>query len=510
MKGIQYAIKAVGSQPFFLSTLLSGLVIFVIFSDTVMTDSNVRFQAATKYLSWGTAFLSAILTAYSFRPEDNAHMEIQASLPTPFYKIVGEAILVGNLLIVLPIIGASILIANLTSQTSAIAISHGLLMIIANALFFSSVATLGTSLGRRSVIGALGSLTLVVIFSLLPLPEVVHPFLQNAGSTSYGNSVVALAVYIFMGTIIFVASLAVLKDVDYIFTGRRPGIVLLKKKTTKSTSYQSHRVADSWLQRILSISKHTFLGELAYEVFQWMISGWLPIMIGAITITFGFLVFVSIDVPYNFATNFPRSIIMFSLLLLPPILCDSIPSDRRNHRTSMIVSCISPRAYLSIKVVSAWIAVLVTVTISAMPFYMLLGIYALSGLPQYLMASMAVFLLAVVPLLVYISSLSVLLGTFANQRPAFAIGGVISVVAVIAYALTSNTIVGNLFFPSGTMAIETIADWLGKQVATQASYLNPTKTIVPWYLLFVPLAMAMGQIALVWQLVLHSFEQGDK
>lgn len=509
MQGIHYTIKAIGKQPFFLSTLLGGLVIFAIFSDAVITDSIIRFQVATKYLAWGTAFLSAILMAYSFRPEDSAHVEIQASLPTPFYKIVSGTILVCNLLIVLPIIGASILIASLTNQISAIAVSHSLVMIIANAFFFGGVATLGTSLGRRSVIGALGSLTLVVIFSLLPMPEVVHPFLQNVSATSYNNSTAALAVYIFAGALIFAVSLAILKDVDYILTGKEPHIVLLSKKTTRPESGKDHQVTEAWLQRILSISRNTFLGQLVYESFQWVISGWLPIMMGAITIIFGVLVFSSRDVPYHLATNFPRSIIMFSLLLLPPILCDSVPSDRRHHRTSIILSCISPQTYLSIKVVSVWIAVLGTVTVSAMPFYMMLGIYALSGFPQYLLANMAVSLLAVAPSLVYIASLSVLLGAFANQRPAFAIGGVISLVAVIAYALTSNTIVGNLFFPSGTMAIETIADWLGKQVANQASYLNPTQAVAPWHLLFVPLATSIGQIALIWQLVLRSFEQGD-
>lgn len=506
MKRMYYTLKEVGFQPFSLSILLSGLVTLVILSDTVVTEPTARFQVATKYLAWGTAFLSTVLMAYSFRPEDSTHVETQASLPTHLYQIVGGKILACSFMIILPTIGALVLIANITHQASAVFLGHGLIIIIVNAFFFGSVTTLGTVLGRKSIVGTLIGLILVVIFSLLPLPEIAHPFLQNIGSVPFSASLMTLIVYIIVGAIMFITSLSVLKDIDYLLAGKETLLVLPHKNKTGNTSHRVKRVIDMSLEIALSTPGHTITKGVAYELLQWMINGWLPIMMGAVTIVFS-LPFSRVNTLYTIAIDFPRSIIMFSLILLPPILCDSISSDKRSHRTEIILAYVSSQTYLSIKVVSVWIAVLGTVIIGSTLSYVVLSMYALSGLPQYLVANIAIFLLAVAPFLVYISSLSILVGSLANQRPAFVIGGIISLIAVISYALTANNIVGNLFFPSGTMAIETVGEWLRQQVGVRVTYLEPPETIVPWYLLPVPLVVLSGQIALAWQLALHSLER---
>jgi hypothetical protein len=414
-------------------------------------------------------------------------------------------------MIVLPALVAFALIATITQQATAPRLGYGVATIIANSLLFGNIAALGASLGRRSVVGALLGLTSVVLFSLLPLPEAIHPFLQNTDSTSYSVLLITRGAYALLGVLMFGANLYILTNTDYLLVGKKPPVSLLPNTTSSNPGTKLGQIAKTRLQSVLFASGFASTGGWVYESFQWIISGWLPIMMGTITIVFGILVFLDdIDVPYHLAANFPRSIVMFSLILLPPILCDSIPADRRNHCASMALAYISPESYLMMKMVGAWVVAVGTVSLSVVPFCLVLGMYALSGSYQYLIANIVILVFAIVPLLLYISSLSILLGSLANQRPAFAIGGLVSLAAVIAFALTTNTILGNLIFPSGTMLIETTANWLRGQVPTQATYLNAQEGIVPWYLLGLPLVSAIGQIALAWQLALHFLKRKDE
>jgi len=506
MKRLFYTVKVIGNHPFVFSLLFCGLVIFLVFSNTVITDFDIRFQLATKYLAWGTAFLSSILMAYSFRPEDSTQIEMEAGLPTCFYKSAGLKIVICNLLIVIPVIGAIILIANLTHHIFDSSLVHALIMLISNAFFFGSVAILGTSLGRRSVVGILSGLLFTVVFSLLPLPDSVHPFLQDINAAHYSN--LAPTFYLIAGIAMFVISLIVLKDIDSLLTGK---VIFnfLSKKNIKQSDNRYLALVEMGVKKILSNSMPVFIMGAVYEAIQWMISGWLPIMMGGIIIILGTLVFWGEDKLYVLAIDFPRSIIMVSLMLLPPIVCDSIPFDKRSSRTSIILSCISAQVYIAQKIIGVWIAIFTILIITTLPFFIILYLVAFAGSPQYLITAMTVFLLAIVPFFVYISSLSVLFGTLANRQPAFAIGAVISITAFIAYALTSNSIIGNFLFPSGTIVIETMGDWLSKQVGVFFFSINE-KITAPFYLLLLPFSVCATQVALIWQLIMHQLENGDK
>lgn len=506
MKRLYYTIKVIGSQPLLFSLLFCGLVIFLVFSNTVITNFDIRYQIAIKYLAWGSAFLSSILMAFSFRPEDSSQIEIEASLPIYFYKSVGIKIFVCDLMIIFPFLGVIILIASLTGHGLDVFLARAITILISNVFFFGNVAILGASLARRSVVGIFFGLLLLAAFSLSPLPSSIHPFLQDVNSAHYNN--LTPIVYLFAGIAMFSLSLAVLKDVNSLLIGRAIH-AFWNKKDNRQNPNKYRMIIEMGFQKILSVSMPVFIAGAVYEAIQWLISGWLPIMLGGIIIVWGILSLVGTDDFYPLAIDFPRTIIMLSMILLPTLVCDTIPSDKRSDRISLMLSCISLQTYLTLKIIGAWIAIFISLIIGAMPFYIILGINALMGFPQYLTATTMIFLLAVVPFYVYISSISVLIGTLANHRPAFAIGAIISITASIAFALITNSIMGNILFPSGTMAIETLGNWLSNQIGVSYLSINE-RPIAPLYLLTLPLLAGIGQIAIVWRLVTHRLTHGDR
>lgn len=72
---------------------------------------------------------------------------------------------------------------------------------------------------------------------------------------------------------------------------------------------------------------------------------------------------------------------------------------------------------------------------------------------------------------------------------------------------THDSVVGNILFPTGVMASQTLSAWLSQQMGIIYSSVKPIRTVVPPFYLFFPVLSGILQIGLVWFVVRRIFEK---
>jgi len=516
-----YIFTIISPQPLLASLALGVAISLVVLTDSNLPDSSLRFQVSARYFAWGAAFLASILIAYGFRPEDGADVEMRACLPTPFMRQVAEQILACLFAVILPVALVFLLHTAFLGQATAEKLGLGLVAFFTNAVLLGGIAIAGTVFARQSGAGAALALGVLIVATFIPVPEVIRAAFLFGVAEGLTEPLVwwmSRAVYLLIGSVAFGLGMQKLKDTDYLLVGKRPAAIRLRsadRQTSKPGSTSERAAAPFtlavpvFLNRPLEVPSNHVLWGAAYETLRLTISGWLPIAIIAMcwVFTIPSLINGSFNLPYALTIDVPRSILMLSLIMLPPLVCDAIPSDRRSHLDQMLLAIVSHEAYLAIKVLGTVTAALGAVLIGMLPIIAFLGGLALlNAAPQFLAAHIAIWLLAIIPGISYLCSMSVLLGSLAGTRPAFGVGGIIALVNAIVFAVTTNSIVGNMIFPGGNMALETIGAWLREPISITHSYLIPPP-VVPWYMLGIPLISSVCQVMLAWHLALQVFRR---
>ncbi len=124
---------------------------------------------------------------------------------------------------------------------------------------------------------------------------------------------------------------------------------------------------------------------------------------------------------------------------------------------------------------------------------------------MYLIAHIG-FLLSTLSIVFYWTAMSILLGALVKHN-SLILRGLMSLGYVILFVITFNSVVGNVLFPSGMMAMETIGAWLRQYTGQIYSSIVPINTIVPFYYLLFPLVSAGIQVATIWAVVCKNFEE---
>lgn len=509
---IKYVVQISGYGAAVISLLFFGGSALLAIADT----NAGGFIGFVKYLAISSAFLSSVLVASALKPEDLSAIEMYNTLPHPFWRIIARHIIVNLLAILLSVILVTLITLAIMGDIHYSALPFlGIANVVSNSLLFGGFSLLGTVLGRDSRIGQLLGLLMFALSLVVPFPEfispAVYPYRVMDGlsfSIAWWSSRLGYAI---LGTLVCALSLYLAQDTDRLMVG----------KHSQSTSVSSDGKFSIWRKRetIISPSKtlrippSRFLGLVAYEALLAAIGGVIPILVLGMCAMFTCVlplfdaIHGGIHELLSSQVNSPVALIYFLFPLLPVILVDSIPHDRRALLDQLILTTISPRAYLGGKALGACVTILGAFLLGNVPVLFLLTIAALIGSFHFLLCYLSILLLGVLPALVYFSVMSVLVGTLArSQRPVF-LGGLMTIGSIVLLIATHNSIVGNMLFPTGLMATDTLLAWMRQQTGIIYSSINPAQTVVPlFYLVFPPLS-AILQIGLVWFLVGRAFDK---
>lgn len=511
---IRYAIRVNGYSPAIVCLLLFGGSALL-----AITDPNVGdFQTPVKYLAISTAFLSSVLIASTFKPEDVSVLEVHATLPRPFWQTIVESIIVNWLTILFIAILAMLLIAIVIGGAEPMLLILGVAGVAANGLLFGGLALCGTVLGRNSRVGQLLGLLVFFLSLFVPFPNFIlamHPYRIADGlevplvwwSSRLG--------YAALGVLTCVISLRWMRDTDRLLVGSRP-------RSTRPLP--SQRRFNRWevkretilpaLGAMLPPPLSRVAGLVVYEALLTTLKGVTPILVLMMCIVFSVMLLLSDVIYFDFknlafgqASGFPRTLIYFLLPALPFILADTIPADRRAGLDRLMLTTLSPRAYLGGKLLGTCSAVLVAFLVGNVPPVLLLIIIALLGSPVYFLAYLGILLTGLLPALAYISAMSVLGGTLARSCRPMCLGGIMVVGVIVLVVVAHNSIISNVLFPTGVMAIETFSAWLRQHEGIIYSFTTPVRVIVPFPHLLLPPLSAVLQVGLAWLLVSKIFDK---
>ncbi len=508
---VKYTIQIGGYGSVAVSFLLFGGSALL-----ALTDANAGgLGGFVKYLAISSAFLSSVLIASAFRPEDVSAVEVYNTVPYPFWRIITKHVIINWSAISLTAVLVTLIMVVVTGDVHhLVLLLLGVANIVSNSLLFGGLALWGTVLGRDSRKGQLLGLVVFVLSLVVPLPEfinpAVHPYRVVDGlnfpiiwwASRFG--------YIVLGVLVCVSSLYLARDTDRLIVGKQP-------RSTQLVPVHKFSVWKKWKGFILPsgallVPPSKFLGLVTYEALLTITDGVIPILVLVMCVVSTYVLPLFDVVHSGFEgllaqAESPNFLIYFLFPLLPALLVNRIPHDRQDLLDQLLLTTISPREYLIGKAVGACVATLGAFLLGNVLLLLLLTIAALFGSSYILLCYLGILTLGVVPALVYINVISVLVGGLVRSRHPTLVGGVMVVGYFVLLIATHNSVVGNILFPTGVMASQTLSAWLSQQMGIIYSSVKPIRTVVPPFYLFFPVLSGILQIGLVWFVVRRIFEK---
>lgn len=488
--------------------ILSTLVFVPIALLEVGFSSHPTSQKLARDLALATAALSVFVTAFVFRPEDTAAMEMQAPLPKPLRLTVFETAALCWLTVGM-IAESVVFIAGITLKDLDIAF---LLTAVAGyaaiVLLFGGLTLLGVIAGRDSRVGLMIGLAACVWMlrypNLIPIPEpklfaslyeiaegLENPLLWGAFRMAY-----ALA-----GTLCCWLGVCWMRDTDRLLGGsaRRRAVPANGRLNRRKAKWSRHF---AFLSRPLSFPTFREAGLVAYEALISVIKGPISIVIVALGM-FGVIVdlfhFHQIGFWSTLAEiNTPNWLRWLLVFMLPFALAVTASSDRRTRVDQLMLSILSPRTYLGGKLLGVCGAVLLSTLIACLPGFVLPAFVALLGRPIYLAAYLGELFLGTLPMLAYTSATGVLTGMLVRRGHPLVLGGVMAFGNVALFVATGSSVLGNILFPGGLMAQWTISYLIARSGGSSAIFDPGEPLIVPFSYLVLPVLSAALQIVIMW------------
>lgn len=515
-KVIRYVARTNGYGPPAAGLLLFGGALFVV----AATPGRGGFPVLAGYLVIMSALLAAVLGATACRPEDTPTLESWAALPQPFWRMAAATVALHW--------ATTLLIAALVSLAAAVVlgpVDAGLLWltlaaVAAGSLFFAGLALFGTVLGRSSQFGLL--LGLLVFAAPLAasfsewLSPAIHPYVVAVGPEALAAWWTARLAYAALGVAACVGGLCWLQNTDRLLAGGRSGA---PRSLSGSSSGGRRKGLRAVVARAAPRPASRLTGLLVYETALAVLGGIAPILVltacialGSITVGPDLLSGDRSSLAGQLA-SFPSASIYVLVLLLPFVLSDSVPADRRARLDQLLLAAISPQLYLWGKVLGTCAAVVLLALLGNL--LLLLPAAALLP-PAVLLMYGGLLLVGLVPMLVYVSAASVLLGALSGPRRPLFVSAAIAVGFFSLILATRSTVLGNVLFPSGIMATDTISNqvwewlaaWLFQHEHVHYVYQSsPNELVVLPAWLLLPLLSVAIQVGLATRLVGRLFER---
>ena len=487
-----------------------------------------HFPLSNLLENWGlaTGLLSVLVSASIFHPEDTTSFEMKASLPRPFWRTIFEVLIV-SLGVVWLIGGIStftlMLILKVFDIASMVAAVTNYAVI---ALFFGSITLSGVILGRDSRIGLmLGLLTVawlfafpgifsreIKIFSLFNfnvLEGTENPFLWGGYRIIYLLfSITCLRIGIYR-----------LRDVDSLLAGTAPRGAWFMSGKEHSSQQSKHLFSfQKYLSKPLRISASRTLGLMIYEGMIAVVKGPIFIAFAVLWLLFGVtsILWESWNAGLLFgleagAISFPFTLRLLLVVFLPFSIVSIASTDQRTRVEPLMLSIISPRAYIGGKILGIGGGVIIWFLICSFPVTLIMvSLVLLTGYPIYLVGYLGNLFLGVVPFLIYMTAISVIIGLLARVGHTLLWGGAIAIGTFIVFSSTPKSVIGNIIFPFGQMVADTIAYPIYLLGHTSGGFFTPQPKhflLMPTFYLALPMLSAMVQIFLLWLVASKIYER---
>lgn len=489
-----------GKLPLIMAIGISILALILACTDT-NTPVSLRPEVTTRYLTW-LGGIGAILAAVSIlHPESPGEIEPLATVPAKASRLILSR---WTIVLILNIIPAwvALLVATLLSDrpllaswaSSAIAYLSAIVLLGGVALFISAI-------GRQSLIGIVGGIFLLLIVTLVPIPERFQAInLLRSGEAWiqpnlwWGSRLTYFLIGIVLG---WVGSVR-LGDFDYLLTGGRTNSV--RPNTSHSTIWK--RKPNSFPDQFFAFGRNAlplgsgFLAnEWVYDAWQVLLRGALPIAVLSLVIVTCGLACIGLNWELHLAIDAPRSAMLFGTIIIPLLTCDTIPAERRIRSDQLSLSALSLPAYIKDKISGNVVVVLIVLLIGALPvcIFYLLTIMMDTRLS---IAALVMWFGITLPYFGYLTAVSTQLGALFSGRSGYAVGVILAIGGIILYVLAGEIPILNYIFPCGPAAADTL---LGFAQGFPLERLSGPSLVVPlWSLALFPLS-ALIQIIVLYK-----------
>lgn len=481
--------------------VLAPAVFWAIFNPTTL-NGNVTL---------GCSLLSILVTFMAFRPEETARLEVQATQPLPLGLSVLHEMVVAWVGIwaasVVTMLTFSIIAQTNSPATCAFYIGGYAALII----FLGATTWLGTVLGREARVGGVSGLFVLAWIRTFPgiwtqVPATYSLLLLDGSNDPLAWGLYRLG-YILIGLGMCWVSLQSLQNVESFLIGKIPRINARKRPTRRRT----------FLSRPLPAMLPRKWAWIGYESLISIFQGPIPIVMLVLWLTLGIIMLSQAGWPSinpmlveTVTLYLLFNLRLFGLLILPATLFFTAIRDRHVGAEPLMLSMLSPRAYLRSKVLGTVLGVWVSFFVGALPIT-LLSLPVLTHHPLYARTYLLNLFLAVYPFLTYITVISVIIGNL--LPPKYVIWGVAgtTLILVCAGGTTATSYLGNILFPSGQLLADNLSytiytyntRHLGGAVYVPAELLLTTNT----WLLLSPLISLTLQLLFLWLLGSRIYER---
>ncbi|MFZ6026984.1 MAG: G-protein coupled receptor [Chloroflexota bacterium] len=320
-------------------------------------------------------------------------------------------------------------------------------------------------------------------------------------------------VYVLIGMAFYRLGRSGLENTDYLLAGRANPRRVQPKHTKPGLAQRWQAV----LAKPLPLPLNRMAGLVIYEGVLAVFKGPIPIAMAVLWfVTTGMILLDTgkggsllwesgaIDVLFTLS--------LFLVVFLPFTLVTTSFSDRRTHADQLMLSILSPRAYVGGKLFGTSIGVLSSFFVCSLPLSLLMLVSAFWGGKAYFAGYLVYLFLGVSSSLIYITTVGTLTGLLASRQGLVFLvwGGVVTLGVVIAFFATavSLKVWANIVFPFGDMVRSTVSYAMYAYQSNNPFGYDPGDflTVSPPYL-FLPLLSALLQGIASWWLASKFYER---
>lgn len=479
---------------FVIAILLASLIATGGFSATSDPLPEQQYLLALSILPAVVLFGVSVLIPSLFNPNQQQMVELHASQPYPYWKVVRDQAYVSFGVVAcasLVYLSTALLVTQLRVDPSAIVYWAGS---IAWSVICIGVILLAIAYGRDGRFGYITGGVLFLLMSQLQLPDSLLLLDPARFQADYLWSLpwwLSRAAYIIIGVGCGMLALKVTANTDFLLLGAASRRRKVPQKRKRSRLMQD---------------RHPLIALVFYQTQLMIVQGIIPVtfLVGTLyslisifqTISF----FGSDSLSYNLLTTINTTIHLL-LFFLPMFLVDITQRDRDSGLLEVMLTVVSPARYLANRALGIAGALAISLVVSvAIPYGVVMVVILLTtnlGLAiPFTQAVVGVLLLGLLPGTIYLGVMSFFFGAiFHSVNRVLLRIGALSIPIILTFS-SMSTIIGSVLFPTGWMAYTTTTAWY-QQFLTSVIFIEeavPPETIVDFPVLLLPLVSVGVQI----------------